>query len=191
MHPIILTSLVLVLIGLILFPSQAFSADNTPKINFEKIKLLKEKFNELKTKTAKSDSIPIIIGLDTDFVPEGKLKRSDVNFQKTKIGQDQDSLLSYLKSYRAEKIKKFEHLPFIAMTVDKATLQRLEASPQIAMIAEDTLFKPLLTQSVPLIGAPAAWARGFSGQGQAVGILDTGVDKTHSFFAGNKVKSEA
>jgi len=191
MHSVILASLVVVLIGLILFPSQAFSAEVKPKVDFEKIKILKEKFTELKTKVDKINSIPVIIGLDTDFVSEGKLTSSDVKIQKNKIGQDQDSLLSFLKNYRAEKIKKFEHLPFLAMTVDKATLQRLEASPRIAMIAEDTLFKPLLAQSVPLIGAPDAWARGFSGQGQAIGILDTGVDKTHSAFAVNRVVSEA
>jgi subtilisin family serine protease len=59
------------------------------------------------------------------------------------------------------------------------------------MIAEDTLFRPTLAQSVPLIGAPDAWARGFTGQGQAIGILDTGVDKAHSTFAVNRVVSEA
>ncbi|MGQ0790932.1 MAG: S8 family peptidase, partial [Nitrosopumilaceae archaeon] len=190
MHSLILTSLVVVLVGLILFPSQAFSANVTPKIDFEKIKLLKEKFKELKTEVDKKNSIPIIIGLDTDFVPEGKLTRSDVKVQKNKIGQDQDSLLSFLKNYRAEKIKRFEHFPFIAMTVDKATLQRLEASPQVSVIAEDILFKPLLADSVPLIGAPFAWSRGFSGQGQAVAVLDTGVDKNHFFLLG-KVVSEA
>src|SRR3990172_222007 len=191
MHSLILTSLVVVLVGLILFPSQAFSANFTEKIDFEKIKLLKEKFKELKTEADKKNSIPVIIGLDTDFVPEGKLSRSDVKVQKNKISQDQDSLLSFLKNYRAEKIKKFEHFPFIAMTVDKATLQRLEASPRVSVIAEDTLFRPLLDQSVPLIGAPDAWTRGFSGQNQAIGILDTGVDKTHLAFAVNRVVSEA
>jgi subtilisin family serine protease len=56
--------------------------------------------------------------------------------------------------------------------------------------AEDTLSAPTLADSVPLIGADVAWAAGYSGAGQAVAILDTGVDKTHPFLTG-KVIAEA
>lgn len=38
--------------------------------------------------------------------------------------------------------------------------------------------------SVPLVGAPAAWAQGFSGGYVPVGVLDTGVDTDHPDLAG-------
>ncbi|HEX5690978.1 MAG TPA: S8 family serine peptidase, partial [Roseiflexaceae bacterium] len=44
--------------------------------------------------------------------------------------------------------------------------------------------------STALIGAPAAWSNGYSGAGQTIVILDTGVDTTHPFLA-NKVVAEA
>jgi hypothetical protein len=44
---------------------------------------------------------------------------------------------------------------------------------------------------VPVVGATGGMANGFSGSGQAIAILDTGVDKNHSYFAGGKVVSEA
>jgi subtilisin family serine protease len=52
-------------------------------------------------------------------------------------------------------------------------------SEPIANIWLDGLLRPVLDRSVPQIGAPAAWALGYEGDGVVVGVLDTGVDDTH------------
>ncbi|WP_405058413.1 S8 family peptidase [Kribbella sp. NBC_01505] len=44
-----------------------------------------------------------------------------------------------------------------------------------------------LDQSVPQIGAPAAWKAGFTGKGVKVAVLDTGIDATHPDFKGQIV----
>jgi len=174
--------IILLFSTILLFPSHAFS-ENIKGPEDEKLKL-KEKFIELKSKAQERDTIPVIIGLNTDFKTEGKLIASKINVQKNKIKQDQDSMISFLSSYKVDNIYKFKHISAIAMNVDKKSLERLESSPLVAMISEDVLFESLLTQSVPLVGAPAAWSNGASGQGQAVAILDTGVEKTHDMFSG-------
>src|SRR5262249_39364770 len=62
-------------------------------------------------------------------------------------------------------------------------------------IHEDRLAHPHLIQSVPLIGmtGPDGGAYGFgaTGQGQAIAILDTGVQSSHPFITAAKVVAEA
>ncbi|WP_225837175.1 S8 family peptidase [Streptomyces sp. NK08204] len=49
----------------------------------------------------------------------------------------------------------------------------------IAHVWLDGVRKAALDQSVPQIGAPTAWAAGYTGKGVKVAVLDTGVDTTH------------
>ncbi|MEV5960290.1 S8 family serine peptidase [Kribbella sp. NPDC051952] len=54
----------------------------------------------------------------------------------------------------------------------------------VERVALDRRVKVSLDQSVPQIGAPAAWARGFTGKGVKIAVLDTGIDPTHPDLAG-------
>ena len=60
----------------------------------------------------------------------------------------------------------------------------------IKKIYLDQKIKPDLADSVPQIGAPQAWAAGFTGAGVDVAVLDTGIDTTHPDLQG-KVVAEA
>jgi subtilisin family serine protease len=87
-------------------------------------------------------------------------------------------------------VTRFKYIPYIALNSDAPTLRIINAAPQATTIEENMSEAPPLAESVPLIGAPKAWADGFRGQGQTIAILDTGIDKAHPFLAG-KVVSEA
>jgi len=149
-----------------------------------------EKIKLLKAKIEKNKNIRVIVGVNSNFKPEKELSLSQIKEQRKAIKSTQDSLMGLLASNMTKDVYKFEGIPLMVMNVDKKTLEKLEASPLAAEIYEDELVHPLITDSVPLIGAPLAWSAGYTGAGQTIAILDTGVDKTHPFLTG-KVVSEA
>lgn len=107
-----------------------------------------------------------------------------------RVDRVQQALLARMSSHRVSSVKRFKYIPYLAMEVDASALGALASDPEVVTIEEDKLLKPMLEESVPLIGAPRAWSQGFSGSGQTIAIVDTGVDKNHRFLAG-KVVSEA
>jgi subtilisin family serine protease len=55
----------------------------------------------------------------------------------------------------------------------------------------DRRYKLVLDHSVPQIGAPAAWARGFTGAGVTVAVIDGGIDASHPDLAGKVVEARS
>ena len=149
-----------------------------------------EKFAELIEKAARHGQARIIVGLKGDFQSEGFLSETSVGEQRRKIKDEQDKFLNRHRSGRLDKVKKFDFIPFLAFETDAAALRQMKTDEQIESIEEDELAAPTLAESTRLVGATAAWSMGFSGSGQAIAVLDTGVDKNHSFLSG-KVVSEA
>jgi subtilisin family serine protease len=55
----------------------------------------------------------------------------------------------------------------------------LSTAPGISHVWLDGLVRPALNDSTKQIGAPAAWAKDFTGKGVTIAVLDTGIDQTH------------
>ncbi|TLF68623.1 hypothetical protein FE391_21795, partial [Nonomuraea sp. KC401] len=67
-------------------------------------------------------------------------------------------------------------------------LAKLAEDPRVASIRRDRTYTPTQAGSnLTLIGADQAHAKGFTGAGQAVAVLDTGIDPDHPWYNGRVV----
>lgn len=130
----------------------------------------------------------------TPFRPDSTLESAqEVTAQRQAIQTTQQAVIDQLPLANATLHHRYQYIPYLALTVDTAGLNTLAALPQVIAIQEDIPELPTLASTIPIIGADAAWASGYTGAGTTIAILDTGVDKTHPFFStgGQKVVSEA
>ena len=159
--------------------------------------------SHLLQKAEREGSVRVIVRLRTDFVPEGRLDRPEVADQRDEIESAQAGLQENLQETEYQTLREYETVPFIALKVSPGALQAIQRSPLVADVVEDRLDEAYLdksaskdldstnlAQSTPLVQAPTMWANGFTGSGQVVAVLDTGVDSAHPFLAG-KVVEEA
>jgi len=154
----------------------------------------------------KSGTTRVIINLDVPWQPEGRLTAEAIVAQRSAIEQGEtqfvekvnqdlanagiiDSVYSVDGQATLPAKVKFQTTPQLVMEVNTITLPLI--AKNAAQIQFDTLDEPQLAESIPLIGADKAQAQGYTAKGQIIAVLDTGVDKTHPFFATNRVVAEA
>jgi len=77
----------------------------------------------------------------------------------------------------AQEIKhQYRTIPAMALEVGFDTMSKIPENSLVASIEEDGLSPATLSESIPIIEADSVWDLGYSGAGQAVAVLDTGVD---------------
>ncbi|WP_161957298.1 S8 family serine peptidase [Aestuariivirga litoralis] len=148
---------------------------------------------QLRQKAVSQGKVRVIVGLRVPFAAEGLLGGAAKAAQRRDIASAGSVLRKRFASTVGrdpDAVQGYSALPFMAMEVSQAELDRLASDPLVLSLVEDKPRRPRLAQSTALVNAPQAWQAGFSGAGQTVAIIDTGVDGKHPFLAG-KVVSEA
>jgi subtilisin len=145
---------------------------------------------DLAAQAALGPPVSVIVGLRTPG-PTGDLSGADVlAVQRAVVRRSLDEFVATVRAEGMSIGHRLQNLPFVSMRVTADQLKQLSAMPGVESIREDAVDRIMLAQSVPLVGAPAAWAAGATGAGWTVALLDTGVDTAHPFLAG-KVTGEA
>jgi Ca2+-binding RTX toxin-like protein len=141
----------------------------------------------VRKRLARQGSVDVLVTLDGASM----LSRARV----TSGGDSRDLLRVTVPAYRALKAGLRARVPGLSILQDYGTLpvlfvrvrsrsqlSRLAADPTVIGVGSDRRDEAFLTQSLPLIGQPAAAGAGHTGAGTAVVVLDTGVDYTRSAF---------
>ncbi len=171
------------------------AADRSDEVTITRLQAAYEtRLAALFEKARNTDAVRVIVQLQMPFYQaEGLLGSAQANEQRTTIAVRQADVVERLaQRFDINKmvINRFETIPYFALTVDEEQLETLRVDPDVMAIEEDVVFSPTLYQSVPLIEADVAHNLGYTGAGQVVAVLDSGVIKDHPFLAG-KVVSEA
>lgn len=138
----------------------------------------------LVAKAAADGSVRVIVQLQVAVTLEHLLSLEGILQQRSMIAAAQDALRQRLEGPGLIAFDPIEGMAATVVQVDSNTLPRLLADPGAFSMNEDRRHRPDLAQSSPLIKAPLLWTSGFNGNGQAVAVLDTGVDRNHAFFGG-------
>jgi len=140
---------------------------------------------QLRTRVKEMGTLRVIVQLKIPSVPDGKLSRKDEQDRRNRVKMAVEHLLDRMPQHRTSlSTKRYKMLPFVDLSVSESDLDKLLADPEIERVYENVAVPPSLSESVPLVGAKTAWGPpGYTGSGQTIVILDTGVDKNHLFFA--------
>ena len=148
----------------------------------------------LSAKAQSRGKVRIIVGVNGTFTPEPALSHSEAQNQRAAISSAQNSVISQLAAKGAlpSSTHKYKYVPYMAMTVDSATLKALAESSGVVSIEEDVPVRASDAESwnMALIGAGELHTADVTGTGMTMAILDTGVDSTHPYLDG-AVVSEA
>jgi subtilisin family serine protease len=106
------------------------------------------------------------------------------------IRPEQDVLESRLTGLGATHITRYQGINMLAADISASALDTLEADPGIAQVFAVEKYAAQLATSVPDLGAPAFWNARYTGQGESVGILDSGVRTNHPAFGGRTIVSQ-
>ncbi|KPI06046.1 Subtilisin [Actinobacteria bacterium OK074] len=120
--------------------------------------------NKSATRKAQQGGLKVIVG----YKGTASAARADV--------RDSGTLSRTLKTLNADVVQTSKQ-----ETADlwKAVTDGDTTAAGVAHVWFDGIRTASLDKSVPQIGAPAAWARGYTGKGVKVAVLDTGIDTTH------------
>jgi hypothetical protein len=141
----------------------------------------------VRTQLARNGSADVLVTLDgTPALTSARVASA---------GDSRDLLRTTVPAYRALKggmrtripevriLEDYRALPIVLARVgSNAELERLAADPAVIGVEADRKDELFLTQSLPLVGQPAAASAGHTGAGTAVAVLDTGVDYTRPAF---------
>jgi subtilisin len=145
----------------------------------------------LTKKAHEKGSVRILVGIKEslnakDFAQfkqlKGKRATGLLEFQ-------QKALMADVPVRNTKATKVYDELPYMALSVTEDELKNLRQSGRVTEIFEDRIdFPQSIEVSTAQIGANAGWNLGYTGRGQTIAVIDSGVDASHPYLQGKVIR---
>jgi len=109
---------------------------------------------------------------------------------RRQIEPEQDAVERLILSLGGGNIRRFAAINMLAADVPASAIATLSADPLVREISLVERDSAQLNVSVPALGATSFWTYGYTGAGQSVAVLDTGVRTNHPAFSGLSIVSQ-
>ncbi|MFG1942186.1 S8 family serine peptidase [Nonomuraea sp. NPDC048826] len=134
--------------------------------------------------------VPVIVQYAPDQ-PEASVKRSAAAIPASEPTQTLESIHASALDVTKDETAAFWQAVRAQQGAERGLAKSAPLSGGIARIWLDGKVKADLSESVPMVGAPQAWARGHDGTGVKIAVLDTGADPAHPDLAGQIADSRS
>jgi subtilisin family serine protease len=105
------------------------------------------------------------------------------------IDAEQGEIAAVAAAAGGRNIRRYSGVNMISVDIPVSALDLLRSDPRVAEILPVEKHEALLNASVPELGTPSFWNNGYTGQGQAVAVFDSGVRTDHPAFNGVSITS--
>jgi len=106
------------------------------------------------------------------------------------IEPEQEAVERLILRLGGRNVRRYTAINMLAAEVPAAAVDTLAAHPAVAEISLIEKQSAQLDVSVPSLGAPVFWAAGYTGAGESVAVMDTGVRTSHPAFSGLNIVSK-
>lgn len=89
------------------------------------------------------------------------------------------------RAHGARNERTYSHLPYVSVQANANAIRAMARNPHVVTIQEDIPSPPALDSTLPVINGDDTQDLGWTGAGQIVTIIDTGIDADHEFFDNN------
>ncbi|MEY4167669.1 MAG: hypothetical protein RIR52_1493, partial [Acidobacteriota bacterium] len=170
------------------------SAESSPAVAPSRDESVIGQFSVLAAKAASTGMVRVIVGIGIGNEPGVEVPKDRMALSTPEeIEAAQESLLSQISGYDPSAVKRFRYIPFLALKVSPEGLESLRGSTRVGSIQEDSALPPAIARranEATRDGMAEKSGDRLTGAGQAVVVIDTGIDKTQPYLAG-KVVAEA
>lgn len=138
-------------------------------------------------KAADEGRVRVIAEVDVRFSPEKSLSRAEVESQRRRISRVQERVVSAIGP-DPSTVWTSDYTPVVALEVTRDELDRLLGRDDVVRVVEDVAEPLHLSTSTEVVGATDAFSQGITGSGQAVAVLDAGIETEHPFLRASAVR---